>query len=115
MEVFLIGLISSTFRVATPLIFGTLGELFAEKSGIPVLPVGIVGTTEDFWYRGIRGQRPPLELRIGKLIDLPPIDGTGVERKESRQRNADLVMATIAGLLPEEYRGAYADRAIEPS
>ena len=40
--IFLIGLISSTLRVATPLIFGTLGELFAERSGI--LNLGIEGT-----------------------------------------------------------------------
>jgi 1-acyl-sn-glycerol-3-phosphate acyltransferase len=87
----------------------------AEKSGLPVLPVGIVGTTEDFWHKGIRGQRPELELRIGKPINLPPIEGNGRERKENRQKNADLVMATIAGLLPEEYRGVYAESAIDPA
>jgi simple sugar transport system permease protein len=42
METFLIGLIAATFRVSTPLIFGTLGELFAERSG--VLNLGIEGT-----------------------------------------------------------------------
>ena len=39
--IFLVGLISSTLRVATPLIFGTLGELFCERSG--VLNLGIEG------------------------------------------------------------------------
>ena len=28
----------------------------AELSGVPIVPVGIVGTTEDFWHNGIRGQ-----------------------------------------------------------
>jgi general nucleoside transport system permease protein len=42
MEVFLIGLVAATLRVATPLIFGTLGELFCERSGI--LNLGIEGT-----------------------------------------------------------------------
>jgi len=42
MEVFLIGLIAATLRVATPLILGTLGELFAERAGI--LNLGIEGT-----------------------------------------------------------------------
>jgi len=42
MEVFIVGLISATLRVSTPLIFGTLGELFAERSGI--LNLGIEGT-----------------------------------------------------------------------
>jgi simple sugar transport system permease protein len=42
MEVFLVGLIAATLRVATPLIFGTLGELFSERAGI--LNLGIEGT-----------------------------------------------------------------------
>jgi simple sugar transport system permease protein len=42
MEVFLVGLIAATLRVATPLIFGTLGELISERSGI--LNLGIEGT-----------------------------------------------------------------------
>jgi len=42
MEIFLIGLIAATLRVATPLLFGTLGELFAERAGI--LNLGIEGT-----------------------------------------------------------------------
>ncbi len=39
---FIVGLIAATLRVATPLIFGTLGELFSERSG--VLNLGIEGT-----------------------------------------------------------------------
>lgn len=42
MEAFLIGLIAATLRVSTPLILGTLGELFAERAGI--LNLGIEGT-----------------------------------------------------------------------
>ncbi|MCI0520658.1 MAG: ABC transporter permease [Chloroflexi bacterium] len=42
MEIFLIGLIAATLRVATPLIYGTLGELFCERAG--VLNLGIEGT-----------------------------------------------------------------------
>jgi general nucleoside transport system permease protein len=42
MEIFIIGLITATFRVATPLIFGTLGELLCERAGI--LNLGIEGT-----------------------------------------------------------------------
>lgn len=42
MEVFWVGLIAATLRVATPLIFGTLGELFCERAGI--LNLGIEGT-----------------------------------------------------------------------
>jgi general nucleoside transport system permease protein len=42
MEPFIIGLLAATLRVATPLIFGTLGELFSERAG--VLNLGIEGT-----------------------------------------------------------------------
>lgn len=85
-----------------------------EKSHVPVLPVGIVGTTDDFFKQAIRAERRLLELRIGKPILLPPVSGKGDERREARQRNADLVMAHIAGLLPEAYRGYYAAAALDP-
>jgi 1-acyl-sn-glycerol-3-phosphate acyltransferase len=83
-----------------------------EKTSAPVLPVALIGTTEDFWQRAVRGQKPPLEMRIGKSITLPPITAKGSEKHEARQRNADLVMSHLAGLLPEEYRGVYAESAI---
>jgi hypothetical protein len=35
-----------------------------------------------------------------------------MERRETRQKNADLVMRHIAGLLPVEYHGVYAGRVI---
>jgi hypothetical protein len=54
-------------------------------------------------------------MRIGKPITLPPITEKGPARREARQRNADLVMQHLAGLLPEEYRGVYAETAIVPA
>ncbi|HVM70379.1 MAG TPA: lysophospholipid acyltransferase family protein [Anaerolineales bacterium] len=83
-----------------------------EQTGVPVVPVAVVGTTDDFFTRAIHGERPQLEMHIGKPFHLPPVEGKGVERRESRQRNADLVMRHIAGMLPPEYRGVYADTAI---
>ena len=85
-----------------------------EQAQVPVVPVGIVGTTDDFWQKASHLKRPRVEMRIGRPFRLPPIAGQGLERREARQRNADLVMAHIAGLLPAEYRGIYADRAIIP-
>jgi 1-acyl-sn-glycerol-3-phosphate acyltransferase len=86
-----------------------------EQTGVPVVPVGLVGTTEDFWQRAKRGERPQLEMRIGKPITLPEITVKGNERHEARQQNADLVMRHLAGLLPEEYRGVYAETTIFPT
>jgi 1-acyl-sn-glycerol-3-phosphate acyltransferase len=86
-----------------------------EQTGVPVVPVGLVGTTEDFWQRAKRGERPQLEMRIGKPLTLPEITVKGNERHEARQQNADLVMRHLAGLLPEEYRGVYAETTIFPT
>ncbi|MBI5962642.1 MAG: 1-acyl-sn-glycerol-3-phosphate acyltransferase [Chloroflexi bacterium] len=83
-----------------------------EHAQVPVVPVGLVGTTEDFWQRATHGEKPPLEIRIGKPIIFPPITEKGAERREARQKNADLVMRHIAGLLPEEYHGVYAGQAV---
>jgi 1-acyl-sn-glycerol-3-phosphate acyltransferase len=88
---------------------------FIDVTRVPVMPAAIVGTTDDFWQRARRGERPFLEMRIGKPIDLPPIEEKGAARHEARQRNADLVMRHIAGLLPVEYQGVYAESAIPPT
>lgn len=91
-----------------------------EHAQVPVLPVGLVGTTDDFWQRAKlywqgRGEKPKLEMHIGRPIHFPPITKTGAERRMARQQNADLVMRYIAGLLPQEYHGVYAGQAISPA
>jgi 1-acyl-sn-glycerol-3-phosphate acyltransferase len=86
-----------------------------EETGVPVVPVGLVGTTEDFWQRAKRGEKPPLDMRIGAPFTLPPITEKGAARRQARQHNADLAMQHLAGLLPEEYRGVYAETAILPA
>jgi 1-acyl-sn-glycerol-3-phosphate acyltransferase len=83
-----------------------------EHAQVPVLPVGLLGTTDDFWQRARRGERPQLEMRIGRPVRFPPVTQKGPERRDVRQQNADLVMRHIAGLLPEEYHGYYAGQAI---
>lgn len=83
-----------------------------EHAQVPVVPVGLMGTTDDFWQRSKRGEKPQLEMRIGKPIYFPPMNEKGAERREARQKNADLIMRHIAGLLPEEYHGVYAGQAI---
>ena len=81
-----------------------------DKAQVPVVPVGVVGSTEDFFQRAMHGKRPELEMHIGKPLVLPPIMGKGEERRLERQHNVDLVMERIADLLPVEYRGIYAQR-----
>jgi 1-acyl-sn-glycerol-3-phosphate acyltransferase len=79
-----------------------------DKAQVPVVPVGIIGTSDDFLALAIRGNRPQVEIRIGPPVLLPPIRGNGEDRRNARQENVDLVMRQIAALLPEEYHGIYA-------
>ncbi len=79
-----------------------------EETGAPVVPVGVSGTSDDFFKKALAGSKPPLRLHIGKPLQLPPLTGKGEARRRARQANTDLVMTQIAGLLPPEYGGYYA-------
>jgi 1-acyl-sn-glycerol-3-phosphate acyltransferase len=78
-----------------------------DKTGVPVIPVGIIGTTDDFMNRALHLKRPRLEMRIGKPLILPQVEGKGAMRHEALQANADKIMQAIAELMPPEYRGVY--------
>jgi 1-acyl-sn-glycerol-3-phosphate acyltransferase len=78
-----------------------------DRAKVPVVPVGIVGTSDDMLKRIFRGHRPRLEMNIGEAFTPPPIAGKGAARRAARQENADLVMRRIAELIPEAYRGVY--------
>ncbi len=81
----------------------------AEMAGVPVVPVGVVGSTDDFLARALRGERPKIAMHVGEPFRLPLVAGRGRARRAALQRNADRVMMRIAALLPPEYRGVYAD------
>lgn len=78
-----------------------------EKTGVPVLPVGVVGATDDFLDRALHLKRPRLEMRIGQPFHLPVVEGKGSERRLALQSNADRIMQAIAALMPAEYHGVY--------
>jgi 1-acyl-sn-glycerol-3-phosphate acyltransferase len=82
-----------------------------DEAHVPVLPVGLVSTTDDFLQRALRLEKPLLEMHIGKPFVLPPIEGTGAARRAARRLNADIIMQQIAALLPPQYRGLYAGPA----
>ena len=50
-----------------------------DKARVPVVPVGIVGCTEDFLDRVLHGQRPLIEMRIGR-----PLVFTSAEKPEDQ-------------------------------
>jgi 1-acyl-sn-glycerol-3-phosphate acyltransferase len=78
-----------------------------EKTGVPVIPAAIVGTSEAFFSQAIRLQRPRVEMRIGKPIHLPLVEGKGAARHASLQANADQIMLALASMMPPEYQGVY--------
>jgi 1-acyl-sn-glycerol-3-phosphate acyltransferase len=88
---------------------GKMGVAFlASKSGYPVLPVAVTGT-ED---RGIldnlkhfRRSRITATAADLMYIEIPK----GMGREEAMRKATDEIMCQIAALLPEKYRGVYAD------
>ena len=79
-----------------------------DKSEAPLLPVGIIGSTDDFLHMALKLKRPVLEMRVGELTRLPPIEGRGEERRRALKNNTDLIMYKVAELLPPSYQGVYA-------
>jgi len=77
------------------------------KANVPVVPVGVVGSTEDFLDRALKRQRPEIEMRIGQPIVFSSVDQPLISQREARQQNTDTVMTHIAALLPPSYRGYY--------
>ena len=91
---------------------GMLGVVYlALKSQAPILPVGLTGTEK------LRGWRMPaplcrLKANIGQPFTLPVIEGR--PSREVMNSIVDMIMARIAALLPEEYRGDYAHTVAQP-
>ena len=81
----------------------------AERTGVPILPVGVTGTLDDFFTRAKKGARPEVQLLIGKPFFLPEDSQfPGVAPRDVRQAKADYILYQVAALLPPEYRGVYA-------
>ena len=80
----------------------------AAKSGLPVIPIGIVGTEDRVVkHRLKRLQRLDIVARVGEPYTLPPMPKKG--RDEWLQAQTDDMMCRIAALLPPDHRGVYAD------
>jgi len=80
--------------------------LLAQRTGIPVVPVGITGT-ETFFRDLLRLRRPKLRLTFGPAVQIPPLDR---ENRDQQMRYwTDEIMARIAAVLPPKYWGYYKD------
>jgi 1-acyl-sn-glycerol-3-phosphate acyltransferase len=92
-----------------------VGSLIRGKTGIayladlaqaPIFPTAITGTNTLF-HNLLKLRRTNITVTFGELFHLPPLDPE--DRSASLRRNTDEVMCRIAAMLPEEYRGVYAD------
>ena len=78
--------------------------LLATKSGVPIVPVGIIGTGKlkgKWWFL----RRPKIIMNIGEPFSLPACSDKPT--KEEITGMTREIMMHIAQLLPEDYRGCY--------
>ena len=76
----------------------------AMKSGVPIVPVGIIGTSQlkgKWWFL----KRPKITLNIGQPFTLSASFPKIQQRRNCR--NTREIMMHIADLVPPEYRGRY--------
>lgn len=78
----------------------------ADRARVPVIPVAITGT-EKISQKLARLQRPRLTVEFGQPIHFSPLKPDN--RNKTLEKNTDEIMCQIALMLPETYRGVYAD------
>ena len=88
---------------------GKMGVAFlASKSGYPVLPVAVTGTEDRGILENIKHvRRSKITATAADLFYIHIPKGTG--REEAMRQATDEIMCQIGALLPEKYRGVYAD------
>ncbi|HNW13761.1 MAG TPA: lysophospholipid acyltransferase family protein [Anaerolineaceae bacterium] len=80
--------------------------LLALRTGVPIVPVAIVGT-EDGMSKLLRLKRPRITAEYGKPIIPPKLDRSN---REGQLQNLTVeVMCRIAAMMPQKYHGFYAD------
>ncbi|MEW5940593.1 MAG: lysophospholipid acyltransferase family protein [Chloroflexota bacterium] len=88
---------------------GKMGVAFiAGKSGYPVIPIALTGTEDRGIVENIkRFRRSKIKAAAGEpfTIEIPP----GRGREQAMRAATDEIMCRIAAMLPEKYRGVYAE------
>lgn len=80
----------------------------AAKSGLPILPVGVTGSSDKEVVDRLKHlRRLHVTLNIGPTFSLPPLEVKN--RDEQLAGYTEEIMCRIAAELPESYRGIYAD------
>ena len=84
--------------------------LIAVRSGVPVLPVGVIGTER---IKGVSWllHRPRITVNIGRPFYLPAVSNRLTKGELAELTNS--MMGHIAELLPPKYRGCYGTRKLD--
>ena len=81
----------------------------AAKMEFPLMPVAITGSYDEIFFPQLkRFVRPHVTVHIGRAFSLPPLPNESQARDEALKADTDEIMCRIAALLPEQYRGFYA-------
>lgn len=75
-----------------------------DRTGVPIVPVAVTGT-EKFGPTIRRLRRTPVRMEVGKPFYLPP---NGRAKGPELEAYTEIIMTTLAAMLPPEYRGHYA-------
>jgi 1-acyl-sn-glycerol-3-phosphate acyltransferase len=80
----------------------------ASRLGRPIIPVALTGTEDKNVFGNLkRLRRSHFTVKAGPAFTLPPLPREN--RDEALRQYTDEIMCHIAALLPERYRGFYAD------
>jgi 1-acyl-sn-glycerol-3-phosphate acyltransferase len=80
----------------------------AARSGFPIVPVAITGTEDSLVLRNLKRLRKSnITLTGGEPFIIPPLPNK--DRDAALKNATDEIMCRIAALLPERYRGVYAE------
>jgi len=80
--------------------------LLAIRAHVPIVPVAITGTIGAF-KKAFTFQKPHITAEFGEMMPAPVLERGN--REEQLQNLTDEMMCRIAAMLPESYRGFYAD------
>jgi len=83
-------------------------SFLANKAGVPIVPAALIGTEDRVIVDNLKHfRRSHIIVRAGKPFELALTPGK--ERSQVLQDETDEIMCRIGALLPEKYRGVYAD------
>jgi 1-acyl-sn-glycerol-3-phosphate acyltransferase len=93
---------------------GTMAEgkpgvsYLATKLNRPIVPVGLAGTEDKVVVDNLKHlRRSHIVVTAGKVFSLPALPAK--HRDEALKQSTDEIMCRIAALVPEKYRGVYAN------